>query len=90
MLQINQSRQHDGYTFSLSPISKEELRRLRPGVHPLPRLFIAFENAGEFQHQRGDLYDHVAQLLTRLTQQELEAIGGFKIVDPLTNERVDA
>ena len=86
MLQITQSSQRDGYTFSIDPRSRVELKHLKPAIRPLPRIFIAFDDFGDFQRERGDLYEHVAQLLTRLSESELHALGGYEIINPLTEE----
>jgi hypothetical protein len=89
MLQINQSTQRDGYTFSLHPRSQLDFKKKEPAVHPLPRIFIAFDTASDFQNQRGDLYEQVVQLLTQLSDQELrEKFGGFEIIEPVTGQRL--
>lgn len=87
MLQIDQSTQRDGYTFSLNPRSKQNLRDKEPNIQPLPRVFIAFDTASDFQRERGDLYEQIAELLTRLSESELrEKFGGYEIVDPVTGQ----
>ncbi len=85
MLQIDQSTQRDGFTFSLNPRSKKVLNEQEPAINPLPRIFIAFNTADDFQTERGDLFEHIAQLLTRLSESELiEKFGGYEIIDPIT------
>jgi len=90
MLQISQSAQRDGFTFSLHPRSKVTLREKEPKNQPLPpRVFIAFDKADDFQHFRGDLYEQVVQLLTQLSEKELnEKFGGFEIVEPVSGQRL--
>lgn len=88
MLQITRSTQRDGFTFSLNPQSALKLRQKEPEIRPLPRIFIAFDTAGDFQSYRGDLYEQVVQLLTQLTDEELnEKFGGYEIVDPVTGKK---
>lgn len=89
MLQIDQSTQRDGFTFSLNPRSKKILNQKNPAIHPFPRVFIAFETASDFQVERGDLYEQIAELLTRLSKSELkETYGGYEIADPVTGKRL--
>lgn len=88
MIQINRSAVQDGFTFSLHPLSERELKRKMPNVHPLPHIFIALDRAYDFQTDRGDLYDQIVQLLTRLNEQELADLGGFEVLDPVTEQRV--
>ncbi len=88
MLQINQSPQRDGFTFSLDPLSKMELKKLKPSIRPLPRIFIALNDHADFERDRKELYEHVAQLLTRLSETELGDIGGYEVIDPLTEKVV--
>jgi hypothetical protein len=88
MLQITQSSQRDGLTFSLNTKSELTLRQLDPKVRLLPRVFIAFETAGDFQNYRGDLYEQIAQLLTQLSEEELkEKFGGYEVIDPVTGQK---
>lgn len=89
MLQIDQSTQRDGFTFSLNARSKIVLRQKEPTIHPLPRVFIAFDRASDFQSERGDLYEQIAQLLTRLSESDLkDKFGGYEIVDPISGSRL--
>ncbi len=88
MLQITRSTQRDGYTFSLNPQSTLKLHEREPQIRPVPRVFIAFDTAGDFDSYRGDLYEQVAQLLTQLSEKELdERFGGYEIVDPVTGKK---
>lgn len=88
MLQITQSSQRDGLTFSLNTNSQLKLNQIEPKIHPLPRVFIAFETASDFQNYRGDLYEQVATLLTQLSEKELkEKFGGYEVVDPVTGQK---
>ncbi|HWF44555.1 MAG TPA: hypothetical protein VG537_07930 [Candidatus Kapabacteria bacterium] len=88
MLQITQSSQRDGLTFSLNPRSQLKLLQVEPKIHPLPRVFIAFDTASDLQDYRGDLYEQIAQLLTQLSEEELmEKFGGYEVVDPVTGQR---
>ena len=90
MLQINQSAQRDGFTFSIDPLSEVTFREKEPKIRPLPpRVFIAFDKAGDFQNFRVNLYDQVVQLLTQLSENELkEKFGGFEIVEPVSGRRI--
>jgi len=65
-----------------------ELRKQWPELHPLPRVFIAFDTASDFEQFRGALYDQVAQLLTQLSESELRQLGGFEVIDPITRSKI--
>jgi hypothetical protein len=90
MLQINQSSQRDGFTFSIDTLSKVTFGEKEPNMQPLPpRIFIAFDKASDFQNFRGGLYEQVVELLTQLSEKELkEKFGGFEIVEPVSGERI--
>lgn len=90
MLKINRSTLRDGYTFSLDPRSEISLRKSNPKANPLPRIFIAVDTAGDLQQQRGDVYEQIALLLTTLSEKELKRLGGFEILDSVTDKKIFA
>src|SRR5262245_6170233 len=84
---IYRSANRDGATFALEPGS---LRRLRaafgPAVHARPRVFIAHETPADYEHVQGAIVPHVVRLLTGLSEERLQPLGGVTFRDPVTDQ----
>jgi hypothetical protein len=53
-----------------------------------PRVFIAHETADDYDSMYGDLAKQVVQLLTGLSVDRLQGLGGVIFQDPVTEEDV--
>jgi hypothetical protein len=78
-------RQTDGNTYSLHPNSLKLIRRHFPQVRPQPTVFIGSDTQAGSEAAGGPIYDQVAILLTGLSPEKLATIGGYRIVDPITD-----
>lgn len=86
---IYRSVDGDGETFSLQPGSLARLRAAFPGeVHGSPRVFIAHETKADFEHVHGRIAPQIIQLLTGLTEDRLQRLGGVIFWDPVTEREL--
>jgi hypothetical protein len=79
-------RQSHGNTYNLDPRSYRLLRQRFPRGHGRPTVFIGRDTNDGYEAPRGPIYDRVVTLLTGLSlEQLLDAFGGYRVVDPLSN-----
>ncbi len=83
---IYRSVNRDGETYALEPRS---LKRLRDGfgssVHIRPRVFIAHETRADYEHVEGGIAPPLVMLLTGLSEEQLQSMGGVIFRDSLTD-----
>ena len=85
---IDVGRQLDGYTFRLHPRSKAELQKKFPGRHLLTSIYTSYERRYDFESIHGSALPHVAMVLTSLSEDQLEELGGVVFVDPVSEEEL--
>lgn len=78
--------QNDGYVFRLKPSSKKELLLKRDLQDTVSSVFISYDTKRDFEQIHGRIWDHVITLLTGMSLNKLNRMGGFAIVDPSTNQ----
>jgi hypothetical protein len=78
-------RQGDGSTYSLHPNSLKLIRQRFPQVHPRPTVSIGSDTRTGIEHSSGSVYNQVAIILTGLSLERLKELGGYRVVDPLTD-----
>lgn len=84
-VEILVGRQRDGTTYSLHPNSLRLIRQRFPQVHPRPTVFIGSDTQTNIEASWGSIYDQVANILTGLSSTLLNELGGYRVVDPLTD-----
>lgn len=81
-LVVYATRGFDNYTYALHPFSERRLQKAHP-KHQLPsRLTIAFDAQEVVDKMHGEVFSQAVPLLTRLTLDEIEALGGVEIREP--------
>ena len=87
---INIGRQSDGCTYQLNPRSRVEIQSQFPGVHPAPTVFVGYESQSDFEQIHGPMWKQVAMMLTGLSWEQIEEMGGASLYDPIagTNRKV--
>ena len=87
---VYRSVNRDGQTFALAPSSRKRLREHfgEDHLHLHPRVFIAHETADDYDSMYGDLAKQVVQLLTGLSPDRLQSLGGVIFRDPVTEDEV--
>lgn len=85
---IDVGQQLDGYTFRLHPKSEAELQKRFPGRRLPASIFTLYEAHSEFETMHGSVLPHVAMVLTGLSEDQLEELGGVVFVDPVSGEEL--
>jgi hypothetical protein len=86
-LVIHVGRQSDGYAYELHPRSRRRIEARFPGAHLMSSLFVGVDNRSSLQQQEGAVLRQVATLLTGLTPEQLDELGGVVLYDPATDTR---
>lgn len=85
-LVIYRSVNREGATFALKPGSRERLKsRFGDAAHVRARVFIAHETRADYDAVHANLASQIVQLLTGLSTQRLEELGGVVFRDPETD-----
>jgi hypothetical protein len=84
-VEILVGRQGDGSTYSLHPNSLKLIRQRFPEIHPRPTVFIGSDTQTDIEASVGSIYNQVAIILTGLSSRLLNELGGYRVVDPLTD-----
>jgi hypothetical protein len=84
-VEILVGRQADGTTYGLHPNSLKRIRQRFPQVHPRSTVFIGGDTHRDMEAGGVSVYDQVAIILTGLPIGELNELGGYRVVDPLTD-----
>jgi hypothetical protein len=82
---INIGRQSDGCTYQLHPRSRAEIKARFPSVHPVPTIFVGYDTQGDFETLHGPMWKQIAMMLTGLTWEQIEEVGGATIYDPMAS-----
>jgi hypothetical protein len=78
----------EGTTYALDEASARWLQALHLGMFARARLCVTHERKSDFQQLVGDLHAEVAQALTGLSLDQMETLGGVRIVDDRTEGEV--
>ena len=87
-VRIYVNQQFDGMTYELDPMSKVLVEKQVTDTAPVSRLFISYEDKDQVEWMHGPVRKQVAQLLTGLPWEKIEALGGAVFVDPKTNKTI--
>lgn len=85
-LTIYIGRDMDGFTFRLRPRSLELLKKQFPGLTPLPQVSIAYDVRSDFESINGPIYHNIQEMLTGLTDEQVDELGGISFVEPTTGK----
>jgi len=83
-IKIAIGRQSDGCSYQLDPLSRQRIQSMFPGVRVAPRVFVGYETRSEFEAIHGPMWGQIARLLTGVSVEKLNEIGGFLIYEPAT------
>ncbi len=84
---INIGRQSDGCTYQLNPKSRNEIQKKFPSVRAAPTIFVGYETQSDFENLHGPMWKQIATLLTGLSWEQIEEMGGASIYDPIAGEK---
>ena len=88
---VNVGTQFDGYVFGLQPRSLEWLRTKFSHAHTIASVAIGFNNFNkkpDLQQIHGSIWNQISILLTGLSLEEINKLGGFTVFSPQTGEEV--
>ena len=88
---INVGIQFDGYVFGLQPRSRAWLQTQFPLAHTVASMAIGFNSFNkkpDFQQIHGSIWNQISILLTGLSLEEINKLGGFTVFSPQRGEEV--
>jgi len=85
-LEILVSRRSDGCTYSLSPTTHKLVLKSFPQTSLVPNVFLSTYTRFDFETTHGAIWDHVAIILTGLSEQQIEQLGGYRVIDPVASQ----
>lgn len=80
--------QGDGCTYLLDAKSRERIQTAFPEAKLVPRVFIGFNKEAEFERLHGPIWEQVATILTGLTDEQIQLLGGLQLYDPVSKSVV--
>jgi hypothetical protein len=78
--------QHVTADFSLHPHSRELIRRRFPDARPVSNISIEWTTKSDFEQQHGPIWEHIAMVLTGLTLDQLNSLGGYQVYDLMAEQ----
>lgn len=85
---INFGSQMEGHTFRLYPLTQRWIQEKFPDRERVASVFIGFDRRQDIQLTPESVWVHVAILLTGLSLEEINQLGGFSVVNPVTKQEV--
>jgi len=82
-LDVYLSRNGEGLTFALHPNSRKLLRQRFPRTLLLQMVYVGTDDRDDFEQNQTAAQDRVVQLLTGLSEEQVEELGGYRIYDPV-------
>ncbi|MCE7989334.1 MAG: hypothetical protein DYG89_49910 [Caldilinea sp. CFX5] len=85
---IHFGSQREGHTFRLHPLTNLWIQEKFPDRERVASVFIGFDRRQDIGLTPPSVWLHVATLLTGLSLEELNQLGGFSVVNPVTKQEV--
>ena len=88
MIEVSVGKQLNGAVFGLTPKTEIMLRSRFPDWSPAPNsVFISYGRPWDFEKtMEGPMWTQIVMLLTRLTEQQIQELGGVTFVNPVSHE----
>jgi hypothetical protein len=86
-LVIYVGRQATGCAYELGPLSRKRIKEIFPQTPSAPKVFVGYETKQDFERIHGPLWEHVAIILTGLTPDQIDRLGGIRLYDPITETK---
>src|ERR1035437_9419345 len=89
-LTINVSKQFDGFTFSLTPLTRQNIQKEFPSAHPIKSIFVSFDVKADFNQLVGRIEKCIYLALTGIPEdkENIRKLENIKFVDPITNKEL--
>lgn len=88
-IKISVGRQGDGGVYELHPLSEMKLMREHPDVRRVPSVFVGYRSKDEFESLHGPLWPQIAMMLTGLSWEQLQQMGGVTIEDVVNGRDIE-
>jgi hypothetical protein len=85
---IHVTRQSLGATFTLHPHSRTAIRRRFPSTRQVYSIYIEHGTEFDFEQTNGLTWDHIAMVLTGLSLEQIEQLGGYCVFDLVAEQTV--
>ena len=76
--------QRDGYTFRLDPLSRVQIQQTYPDLPRVASVFISFDQHKDLEQLPLPIWQQLVQLLTGLSFERINELGGFSVFNPHT------
>ena len=80
MIDVNMGLQGGGATFRLAPGAIDSIRCRYSGIEPPGSVYVSYETRHDFEREHGSFWGQLAAILTGLTEQQLQELGGARFV----------
>jgi hypothetical protein len=74
------AKETDGYTYRLHPLQHERVQAVLPAQKQFPKIFLSQDVQENFQAAHGPIAGHLVALLTGLTLEQAQGLGGVRFV----------
>ena len=81
MLTLEMTTQGNGWTFRLSPKTHALLKQRFDHAAIGSSLFVGTDTRRSYEEIHGPMWDQIALLLTGLSLDQIEELGGYQVVD---------
>jgi hypothetical protein len=89
MIVVAVGKQSNGATFQLTPKTRAMLESRFPGWSPTPSsVFVSSSRQWDFERMNDPMWIQIVMLLTRLSEDQIQDLGGFKFVSPADDQVV--
>lgn len=89
MIEVAVGKQSNGATFQLHPKTRQLLESRFPGWSSVPgSIFVYSNNPWDFERMQDPMWAHIVMLLTRLNEEQIRELGGFRFVSPADDAHV--
>lgn len=83
MIEVAVGKQSNGATFQLHPRTRALLESRLPGWTSVPSSVFVYSNKPwDYEHMQDPMWAQIVMLLTRLNEEQIEELGGFKFISP--------
>jgi len=83
---FNIGRQPDGCVYQLNPKSRVEIKKRFPTARAVPSVFVGYDREADFEALHGPMWRQIATMLTGLTWEQIEEMGGMSLYDPMASQ----
>ncbi len=87
-LTVNVSKQLDGFNFSLSPLTRQNIQNEFPNANPIQSIFVTFDVKADFNLLHGKIEKYIYPALTGIPDKNLQDVENIQFVDSLTKKEL--